>query len=332
MIVKKYKDINSFRLKGKIMKDETCLANKRLCEKVTKSKNVSCLVCGNNESNNIVNIYGFNYVQCNNCSLVYIKNPSSTAEIEDIYNSDYYNKMVRDLQLSPEIAEYRVESIGKPKVSFIREVISNNAKTWVDIGCGGGEILSAAKDCGFKVEGIETNKEAVCYLRDHLGLKVTEMYITEDSPGPIRESDIVSLFGVLEHLPNPKGLINILGKYMHNGSYLIVEVPRFPSLSCLSQQMFPDLVNRVMAPPFHLSIFTEKSIDLLVEANNFSKIAVWHYGQDFYEFITTLATKIDGLKSSDLWKTLVELIDKFQAVIDENNLNDEMLLIYNKTI
>ena len=87
-----------------------------------------------------------------------------------------------------------------------------------------------------------------------------------------------------------------------------------------------------MAPPLHVSIFIKKSIDLLVEVNNFSKIAVWHYGQDFYEFITTLATKIDGLKSSDLWKTLVGLIDKFQAVIDENNLSDEMLLIYNKTI
>ena len=134
MIVKKHKDINSFRMKAKLMKEESCLDNKKLCEKVTKSKNVSCLVCGNSESGNIVDIYGFNYVQCKNCSLVYIKNPPSTTEIEDIYNTDYYNRMFRDLLLSPEIAEYRVESIGKPKVSFIRENIieytKNNPPTY----------------------------------------------------------------------------------------------------------------------------------------------------------------------------------------------------------
>jgi len=50
------------------------------------------------------------------------------------------------------------------------------------------------------------------------------------------------------------------------------------------------------------------------------------------KIITTLVIKIDGLKLSNLWQTLVSITNKFQAVIDGNNLYDEMLLIHYNTI
>ena len=55
--------------------------------------------------------------------------------------------------------DFRVENIAKPKVRYIVDNLTTKKKTWLDIGCGIGEVLHVASCNGFKVLGIETNKE-----------------------------------------------------------------------------------------------------------------------------------------------------------------------------
>ena len=44
--------------------------------------------------------------------------------------------------------------IATAMMAFVKENLTTNKNTWLDVGCGVGEILSAAKNQGFDVHGV----------------------------------------------------------------------------------------------------------------------------------------------------------------------------------
>ena len=320
------KQINSQVLKSSLNKEESCIQNKLLCENLTKNPH-SCFICGGSKYEFITNIYGYNYVKCLDCSTIYINNPPTQKEIENIYASRFYDNMTNQLYANPSIYQYRVENIAEPKVDFVESIVQQRGK-WFDIGCGTGEILYAAKESGWAVAGVETNDKAVAFVRDKYRIEVEKSLITQSNASKyLCDSMVVSLFGVLEHLFEPTKLISLISNASPCGSYLVIEVPHFPSISCFSQIVFPRSVNRIMSPPLHLMIFTLESLEWLLNSNGYRITNVWYFGQDFYELISTLSLEVPQLNGSKLQIKLLDLIDQFQRVIDESHYSDEILVV-----
>ena len=96
--------------------------------------------------------------------------------------------------------------------------------------------------------------------------------------------------------------------------------------------MHEDKVNRYMHPPLHLFLFSLKSLEILLNKHGYKVTNVWYYGQDFYEFITTLALCVKNLDSSVLYKNIAWLVNDFQNAIDRRGLSDEILIISSKII
>jgi 2-polyprenyl-3-methyl-5-hydroxy-6-metoxy-1,4-benzoquinol methylase len=72
-------------------------------------------------------------------------------------------------------------------------------KKLLDVGCGAGETLLAARDRGMKAEGIEINPVTAKAVRD-MGFEVHEIGVEAFQPCPPREYDVIVLNQVLEHL------------------------------------------------------------------------------------------------------------------------------------
>lgn len=66
---------------------------------------------------------------------------------------------------------------------------------WLDVGCGFGYVLEAAKTAGFRVRGIEPDANAARAARERVG-EVEEGFLAETTPA----ADILSTLDVLEHL------------------------------------------------------------------------------------------------------------------------------------
>src|SRR5205085_9487386 len=66
---------------------------------------------------------------------------------------------------------------------------------WLDVGCGFGYVLEAAREAGYRVRGIEPDAKAVAAARQRIA-DVETGVLTEET----READILSTLDVLEHL------------------------------------------------------------------------------------------------------------------------------------
>jgi len=291
-----------------------------------------CPICSGEAVKDIVEIYGFLYRECQGCGTAYVANPPTEDQLQAAYRSDYYTEVNKKLLANDQIIEYRVGQIAKPKVAFVKENITTGKNTWLDIGCGVGEILSAAKKQGFDVLGLETNQMESEYARQTFGVEIKNEYVTEKTLGDYADQfGIISLFSVLEHVLSPNEILHTISKIQEKGDSLILEVPHYPSISVASQISFPEKVNRMMHPPLHLFLFPLTALQSRLRANGYEVKAVWYFGQDFFEMFSTLGLSNKELNDSTLYDVLVPLFNDFQKVIDDHGLSDEMLIVAEKT-
>merc|ERR1712187_158182 len=88
----------------------------------------------------------------------------------------------------------------------------NDDNTLVDIGCGAGLFLEAAKEEGWNTVGVEISTIAANHCRDK-GLDI------------INSSFDADLTSLLEHVPDPFSLINVAFDKLASGGVLVVGVP-----------------------------------------------------------------------------------------------------------
>lgn len=284
-----------------------------------------CPVCSSSDSKLFATVYGFSYVECDECGTCYVCNPPSHEAIRGAYNSDYYTAANKLLLANPDTISDRVEHIARPKVEFVKKYAPSGR--WLDIGCGVGEVLVSARDAGYKVTGIETNEMEASFARDHFGLTVLGQYIHEGNAASFAgQYEIISLFSVLEHVPDPRSIVRTISSIQTKGGILVIETPHFPSVSTLCQAAFPNMVNRMMHPPLHLFLFSLRAIEKILVEFGYSIKARWMFGQDFYEFLTTI-TELHGLHGGRLETAMTSITPQVQQAIDDIGLSDEMLVV-----
>ena len=94
----------------------------------------------------------------------------------------------------------------------------------LDIGAGTGDFLKLAKDNGWEVKGVEPNDGASNLAKQ----KKLEIYESMDQLSG-QTFDVVTLWHVLEHLPDLEIVIQKIESLVTPGGTLIVAVPNFKS-------------------------------------------------------------------------------------------------------
>ncbi len=332
MRIRHGKPIDSARLKVNVDKQRSIDSARTISLSVTPSASrlQRCPICAGKQLSEVCLIYRFEYAQCADCGTLLVVNPPSEEELKKLYSSEYYTASNRALYANDNVLEYRLRNIAGPKVAHVLQAISPRPNSWLDIGCGTGEILKVAADSGLSVFGIETNEMQRNFAKERFGLDVRDVFVSAATVGTVPSCEVVSLFSVLEHVLDPVSLLQVLASRQAPGSYLVVEVPHYPSLSVASQATFRESVNRMLHPPFHLFLFSEGSLVSLLERHGYEALDCWFFGQDVFEVLSTLSLVVPGLQNSRLEPTLLPLTNALQAVVDQNGLSDEMLLIARK--
>lgn len=141
-----------------------------------------CLVCGT-EGFGTQAIAGVTIRRCHACGLRTVPvSERKGASYADVDIDTYLQSIGRVRQAQ-----------GKGIVAFVQQHGARGE--WLDVGCGYGYVLDAARAAGFHVRGIEPNVTAVQAARAR-GIDVDHGYLDEHTP----PADIVSTLDVLEHL------------------------------------------------------------------------------------------------------------------------------------
>jgi 2-polyprenyl-3-methyl-5-hydroxy-6-metoxy-1,4-benzoquinol methylase len=135
---------------------------------------------------------------------------------------------------------------------------NNGTGTLLDIGAGTGDFVKAAKESGWKVEGIEPNEKASS-LATEKGISLKPKI--SDFEG--QRFDVVTMWHVLEHVPNLEETIQQLNNLIKPGGILIIAVPNFKSYDAKYYGKFWAAFD----VPRHLWHFSKKSMESLFAEN-----------------------------------------------------------------
>ena len=134
-------------------------------------------------------------------------------------------------------------------------------KNVLDVGCGTGHFLKSCLDQGWNVTGIEPDVKART-----LASTITNQTIL-DSEDLFKlknlSFDVITLWHVLEHLPNLEAHIEQLKKLLKPNGILIIAVPNYKSYDAEYYKSFWAAYD----VPRHLWHFNQKSLEQLT--NNF---------------------------------------------------------------
>jgi len=151
------------------------------------------------------------------------------------------------------------------KIKLI-DSLDKEEKKILDIGCGTGDFLNVCKKNNYKVFGVEPNENANKIASNKIGGKLVK------NLNEILESqfDIITLWHVLEHVPNLEEYISQIKKLLKPSGYLIIAVPNFKSFDA-------DYYKQYWAAfdvPRHLWHFSKKSIQVLFSKQQIKVIKI----------------------------------------------------------
>mgnify|MGYP000513018722 CR=1 FL=1 len=124
----------------------------------------------------------------------------------------------------------------------------------LDVGCGTGAFLKIMHDNGWDTCGVEPNSKA----RNHVAsLGINVQTSLQDLKN--KSFDVITLWHVLEHLPNLYEAVNQIKMLLKPGGFLIIAVPNFNSFDANYFQSYWAAYD----VPRHLWHFSRKSIPKL---------------------------------------------------------------------
>ncbi|MFY7670667.1 class I SAM-dependent methyltransferase [Tenacibaculum sp. MEBiC06402] len=113
----------------------------------------------------------------------------------------------------------------KKKLKLVNSLVSDSKKI-LDIGCGTGDFLSVCQNNSWTTIGVEPNKKA----RDIAQTKNLVIKEKLDDIVQLNENfDIITLWHVLEHVPNLTEYIEQLKNLLNDDGTLLIAVPNFKS-------------------------------------------------------------------------------------------------------
>ena len=180
-----------------------------------------CKLCESED----INFYHRDYLDndiyiCHDCGIQFL-NPQYTDEHLDDYYSDYTST------LGKEWVEPLTYGHG-----YYMSIIERYAKPgdMLDFGSGNGILANTAKTRGWDVEGYDVDCESTQRVSKEMALPI---YCGDFSTVQWKknEYDLVTMHQVLEHLKDPKDMLEQLLSKLKKGGIIFVAVPNIGSFS-----------------------------------------------------------------------------------------------------
>lgn len=245
---------------------------------------VECCVC---ESPNFTKLYTIkrpegtvNIVRCNKCGHIYQNPRLAVKKITDSYNKR--KNFYRSIPKKANSAAFNL--INNCRLKSIEKFLDMERGRILDIGCSFGAFIKTAKNTGWQAYGIEISKHMADFTKRKMQLNVFHGTL-EEAKYPKGFFDVITMFDVLEHVPNPRKTIKECNKILKNNGLLVIQTPAIDSLYSKIRGKKWDYYGLQ-----HLNYFSKKTMNTLLGKNNFI-IKKIYYGDEI-GFLTSIRSHL----------------------------------------
>lgn len=230
---------------------------------------ISCNFCGSSSSTLYDQIQEWKIVKCNNCGFHYT-NPRPTLESLPYYYSEEYFKDERhrakfyneDGSLKADVANYTNRIMDA-------ESHVNKRGSILEVGAARGGYLHVMKQRGWEVAGVEISQDACNQAKLMYGLDLFCGVMVQYQAQ--QKYDVVSMYQTLEHVPDPKEVIQKSYELLKPGGNIVIEVP---NRNCFEMKYSAERRRLSYDLPRHLNHFTPDFLAKELEKANFEVIDI----------------------------------------------------------
>ncbi len=204
----------------------------------------------------------FSLFSCNSCGLVFTNPRPKLENLGLYYQSDkYYSHTSSQVGIIPFI--YRKVKEINLKTKFKQVTTGSVINKVLDIGCGTGDFLNVCKKSGKEIHGIEPDSKARNLAKEIL--KVEILHPDQSEKIPDESFDLITMWHVLEHVPDLKKQISELSRIIKKGGKVVIALPVYESYDA-------EVYKEKWAAwdvPRHLYHFNKAVINKMMLANDF---------------------------------------------------------------
>lgn len=223
---------------------------------------MSCAVCGAPGARSKLRTGGVEILECSSCGLASWRRPPSHRP-ETVYDAAYFSGASADRgyddygNLEPSL-----------RLTFARRLSRmphpSPGSRLLDVGAAYGFALEEARRAGWKAVGLEISAVAARRAGE---LATGRLVLADASAVPFAGDafDAVTLWDVLEHLPEPHAVLTEVARILRPGGRLVLTTGDVGSLAA----RFSGSRWHLYTIPEHLFFYTRKSLRILLEAHGF---------------------------------------------------------------
>jgi len=227
-----------------------------------------CIACGDLQR---ADARGFNslfsggqvvYLSCDTCGLMALKQDSFPSPAAPLYPDDYYGNGHTKHRLPVNVLR---QVLSAWKTHRINALIPKRPIKVLDIGCGDGTFLAQMRKPNVEIYGVELSGTAFNRASRVENIHLVAAEQLRANTYPEHYFDVITLWHVLEHVPDPCQTLRSCRNWLAPDGYLFIEVPNIASWQA---QLFKKNWFHLDAPR-HLFLFTPRSLEKILQNTDF---------------------------------------------------------------
>lgn len=225
----------------------------------------------------------YHFVACATCGLVRL-HPLPAAETP-LYPADYEFFRLHEEEIrSPLRRLARWHSLFR-RLQLVRRYSGRADGRLLDVGCATGAFLAFMAKHGWQTEGVEPSASAAAIARQR-GLLIHNSVVAE-APLRTEHFDVVTLWDVLEHIPDPLVTLRAIHRVVKPGGVVIIRVP---SPAGLDAKLFGSYWTGLDIPR-HCWLFRWEQLATICQRAGFATVTrhwpyspyvLWRYSLEFW--------------------------------------------------
>jgi 2-polyprenyl-3-methyl-5-hydroxy-6-metoxy-1,4-benzoquinol methylase len=224
------------------------------------SKPVSaCPVCLANQPERMIALAYSHICRCDQCGHYYLNLADEALEksFAELYQETYAG--FRTDPLFQQVIREELARSFAPRIAAPARIL--------DVGCGNGDFLAAAQEAGYTATGLDIS-EASAKICQGRGLTAQAGdFLTVELP---TDFDFVTMWDVVEHLPEPQLFYRRAFELLKPGGYLVIKTPYMAVQTMWIVKKIPRLAGALLQVPHHIQWYDRSTLQRSLESTGFT--------------------------------------------------------------
>jgi len=233
----------------------------------------ACLLCGSEDVSfrfgatdrlHRTTARAFTILRCAQCGLMRLDPQPTAAEARAYHPANYW--FAPDKTAAGGMEEAYRRLVLRDHARFVERALRDSGENGrlLDVGCGGGLLLGMMRGRGFRVTGLDNSAAAAAIAWSRQGAPAV-CGVLEQAPLRAGSFAAITMFHVLEHVPDPRAYVAAAHHLLAENGRLIAQTP---NAACWQFGMLGARWSGLDVPR-HLFDFRAGDLERLIESSGF---------------------------------------------------------------